>query len=106
MAYLRTLHQSGQDQLLVANADGSGEEVILRTGVLQVSFMMTNPSWSASQNLIALGSSESGKADSIVVLTPQGKLVKSFRLALRVGDVAWAPGLSGLFFIGGGKEIN
>ena len=39
-----------------------------------------------------------------MVLTPEGKLVKKLPLSLLVGDVAWVPGLSGLFFTGGERS--
>jgi hypothetical protein len=65
-----------------------------------------NPSWSASNNLIALGKPEEAKTASIMVLTPQGKLIKAFHLSLSVADVAWAPGFSRLFFVGKGKSTG
>jgi len=43
---------------------------------------------------------------SILVLTPEGKLVKSFPLPLLVYGVAWLPDSSGLFFIGAEKSTG
>ncbi len=105
MAYVRILPQEGVDQLIVANADGSSEQVIFQRQGGQ-NGNSTDPSWSASNNLIALGSLEIGKTGSIVVLTPEGKVVKNFPLPLLIGGVAWAPGLSGLFLIGRGKTTG
>jgi Tol biopolymer transport system component/DNA-binding winged helix-turn-helix (wHTH) protein len=101
MTYLRTLHQSGEDQLVVANSDGSGEQVIMQ-GRSRAEGLHTNPSWSASGDVIAVGAAGSGQSalGSILVFTPQGKLVKSFPLPMLVTDVAWLPDISGLFFIG------
>ena len=105
MAYLRILRREREEQLIVANVDGSGEQVILRREAQSLG-PMNNPSWSASNNLIALGTLEEAKTASIAVLTPEGKLVKAFHLPLSVGDVAWAPDLSGLFFTGEGKSTG
>jgi Tol biopolymer transport system component/DNA-binding winged helix-turn-helix (wHTH) protein len=105
MAYLRSLREQGESQLMIANADGSGERAIVRRES-QIVGPCSNPSWSPSNNLIALGTLAGDRAASIEVLTPDGQPVRSFSLPLLVGDVAWAPGLSGLFFIGVGKSTG
>ena len=48
MVYRRTIQDKGEDQLVIANADGSNEQVIFRheSGVKGFS---TDPSWSASR---------------------------------------------------------
>ena len=76
--------RQGEDQLLLANADGSGENVIFRRES-GIKGFTTDPSWSASGDLIAVGAFELGKNTlaSILVLTPEGKLVKSFPLPIR-----------------------
>ena len=60
MAYLRILRREREEQLIVANVDGSGEQVILRRE-WQVEGMINDPSWSASNNLIAIGALEEGR---------------------------------------------
>ena len=105
MAYLRALREKGESQLMVANADGSGERAIVRRE-FKVEGPFPNPSWSASNNLIALGTLGRDRTASIEVFTPDGQPVNGFSLPLLVGDVAWAPGLSGLFFIGEGKSTG
>ncbi len=105
MAYLRALREQGESQLMVANADGSGERAIVRRE-FKVEGPFLIPSWSASNNLIALGTLGRDRAASIEVFRPDGQTVNSFSLPLLVGDVAWAPGLSGLFFIGLGKSTG
>jgi Tol biopolymer transport system component/DNA-binding winged helix-turn-helix (wHTH) protein len=107
MTYLRTLRQRGENQLLVANMDGSGEQVIMQVES-QPEGLNTNPSWSASGDLIAVAAVESGKntLGSILVITPQGKLVKNFSLPMAISQVAWLPDSSGLFFIGGEKSTG
>ena len=106
MAYLRSLREQGESQLMIANADGSGERAIVRRES-HIEGPCPNPSWSASNNLIAFGTLARDRAASIIeVLTPDGQPVRSFSLPLLVGDVAWAPGLSGLFFIGVGKSTG
>ena len=102
MVYRRTIQEKGEDQLLVANADGTDERVIFRHESGSSGFS-TDPSWSASSNLIAVAAFQLGNKDTlatILVLTPEGKLVKSFPLPMLVGDVAWLPDSSGLFFSG------
>ena len=105
MVYQRTIQDKGEDQLLIANADGSNENIIFRheSGIKGLA---TNPTWSASGDLIAVGTLELGKntLGSILVLTPQGKLVKSFPLPMLVSYLAWLPDTSGLFFIGAEKS--
>ena len=100
MVYRRTIQDKGEDQLVIANADGSNEQVVFRheSGVNSFS---TSPSWSASSNLIAVGVLQLGKSTlgSIVVFTPEGRLVKSVSLPMLVWDLAWLPDSSGLFFI-------
>jgi Tol biopolymer transport system component len=105
MAYRRTIQDKPEDQVLIANADGSGEQVIFRheTGTL-----LTDPSWSAEGNLIAVGSFETGKnkITSILVLTSEGKLVKDLPLPMLVWAVAWLPDSSGVFVVGAEKSTG
>ncbi len=107
IAYRRSIQEKGEDQLLVANADGSAENVILRheSGIRGLS---TDPAWSASGDLIAVGALELGKntISSILVLAPEGKLVKSFPMPMLVNDLAWLPDSSGLFFVGAEKSTG
>ena len=107
MVYRRTIQDKGEDELLIANADGSNEQVIFRheSGI---NGFNTYPSWSASGNLIAVGVWQLGKNGlaSILVLTPDGKLVKSFPLAMLLRDLAWLPDSSGLFFIAAEKSTG
>ncbi len=107
MVYLRTIQDKGEDQLLVANADGSGESVIYRRKS-GINGFVSNPSWSASGDLIAVVGFELEKntLTTILVLTPAGKLVRSFPLPMLMSAVAWLPDSSGLFFIGGEKSTG
>jgi len=104
MVYRRLLSDKDEDQLLIANADGSGEQVMYR---YQSGFsLLGNPSWSSSRDLIAMGAVklEKNSLTSILVLTPQGKLAKTFPLPMVVEAVAWLPDSSGIFFLGGEKS--
>jgi eukaryotic-like serine/threonine-protein kinase len=105
MAYLRRIQDKGEDQLLIANADGSEESVIFRSSGGK---SLGDPSWSASGDLIAIGAVELRKdaIGDILVVTPQGKVVRSFALPLFVHAVAWLPDSSGLFFLGAGKSTG
>jgi eukaryotic-like serine/threonine-protein kinase len=107
MAYRRAISGKGEDQLLVANADGSDENVIFRRESGSDGFN-TDPSWSASGDLIAVDAFELGKnaITSILVLTPQGKLVKSFPTPMLVSAVAWLPDSSGLFEVAAEKSTG
>jgi serine/threonine protein kinase/Tol biopolymer transport system component len=102
MVYTRTIQDKGEDQLLIANADGSDEKIIFRHESGASGFR-AGPSWSASSDLIALALSQLGQKDvlsSILVLTPDGKQLKSFPLPMLINDVAWLPDSSGMFFTG------
>jgi serine/threonine protein kinase/Tol biopolymer transport system component len=106
MVYTRTIQDKGEDQLLIANADGSDEKIIFRHESGANGFR-TNPSWSASGDLIAVAVLQLGQKDvlsSILVLTPDGKQVKTFPLPTVIYDVAWLPDSSGVFFSGGQKS--
>ena len=107
MVYRRFIVERGKDQLLLANTDGSDEHVILeRQG--GVTGLSADPSWSASGDLIgvAVGELSKNALGSILVLTPEGKLVKSFALPMFVNGVAWLPDSSGIFFIGAEKSTG
>jgi eukaryotic-like serine/threonine-protein kinase len=105
MVYLRRISDKGEDQLLLANADGTGEHVIVQAQQREA-FIQPFASWSASGDHIAIIVIELGaKAlSSIRVYTPEGKLVKSLPVDMGVQAVAWLPDSSGLLFIGAGKS--
>src|SRR5208282_6839639 len=103
----RTISEKGESQLLIANADGSGERVISQMQSGSSNFT-SDPSWSASGEYIAVAVVELGgnALGSIRVLTPEGKLVKSFPLDMVVPAIAWLPDASGLLFEGGEKSTG
>lgn len=107
IVYRRTIQDKGEDQLLMANADGTAEQVIFRHS-MGTNSLFTDPSWSAAGNLIAVSAFDTGKnkITSILVLTPEGKLVKSFPLPVVAAAVAWLPDASGLFFVAGEKSTG
>jgi eukaryotic-like serine/threonine-protein kinase len=107
IVYKRIIKDKGEAQLLVANADGTGEHVIFRRPTGMTSFL-AGPSWSRRDDLISVMSPEREDetktfSTSILVLTPEGKLVKRVRLPLAVDSVTWLPDASGLFFVGAEK---
>src|SRR5271166_3140304 len=57
IVYTRRIQDKGEDQLLIANADGSDEKVIFRHEAGANGFR-ASPSWSASGDLIALAQSQ------------------------------------------------
>ena len=111
IVYRRMIQEKGEDQILTANADGGDERIIYerpRAGQGSGRALFTDPSWSSASDLIALASFETGndKISSILVFAPDGKLVKSFPQPLLITAVAWAPGATGLLFIGGEKTAG
>ena len=102
MAYLRSVAEKGEDQVLVANADGTVEHVVARRPTGLTGFGYVTPSWSPTGDLLAVATTEFSKGPiaTIQVLTPEGKLVRALPMPLQIGDLAWLPDNSGLFFIG------
>jgi eukaryotic-like serine/threonine-protein kinase len=103
MAYRRTVPDKGEDQLLIANADGTGDQVILRVQLSDG--ITTDPSWSAAGDYIAIGAIALGgnALSSIQVLTPEGEVLKSLPIDMLVSAVAWLPDSSGVLFVGAEK---
>jgi len=105
MVFLRTIQDKPEDQVVIANADGSNEQVIFRhqTGDRG---LVTNPSWSLKDDLIAVGTGATSD-ESILVLTPNGKLVKTIPIVgIHLIELAWIPDASGLFITGQQKESD
>ena len=104
IVYRRVIQDSGGDEILIANADGSGERVIVQGKRAEGKGFFTDPSWSKG-DLIAVGTFDTAKGQitSIVVYTPQGQLVKKFPLAMIATSIAWLPDSSGLLFVAGEK---
>jgi len=107
IVYFRAIQGKEEAQVLIANADGTGEQIIAGHGSWAKG-LLTDPSWSAGRDLIAVGGFEVGKNSitAILIFTPEGKLVKDFPLAMLVWSVAWLPDSSGLFFIGAEKSTG
>ena len=104
IVYRRALQQSGEDQILIANADGTDERVIAQESRGEGRGLCTDPSWSKG-DLIAVGAFDvaKGQITSILVYTPQGNLVKKFPRSTLITSVAWLPDVSGLLFVGAEK---
>ena len=108
IVYRRLIRDKGEDQILIANADGTGEQVIFRRAEDQGQGLVTDPSWAVASNLIAVGAFDTGenKITSILIFTPEGKLIKSFSLPTLLIAVAWLPDGSGLFFVAAEKSTG
>ncbi len=108
IVYRRLIRYNGEDQLLIANSDGTGEQAIFRRREEQGQGLFTDPSWAVASNLIAVGAFDPGqnKITSILVFTPEGKLVKSFSLPTLVTAVTWLPDGSGLLFVAAEKSTG
>jgi eukaryotic-like serine/threonine-protein kinase len=107
MAFKHTIPEKNQDELRVANSDGTNVHVILVREGAATKALQGDPSWSADGKLIAMGALELGGDNfgSLLIVTPDGKLVKSFVYKFFwVVTVAWMPDGSGLFLITGSPE--
>ncbi len=107
IAYRRVIRDKNEDQILIANADGTGEQVIYRHPLGAGQGLVTDLSWSP-EDLIAVGSFDTGKGriSSILLFKPDGTLAKSFPLATLANAVAWMPDSSGLLFVAGEKSAG
>jgi serine/threonine protein kinase/Tol biopolymer transport system component len=105
IVYRRVIRDKAEDQILIANADGSGEHVILHKAIQEGNALVTDPSWSAN-GLIAVAAFETTKnvITAIRVYSTDGDLIKSFPLNSLVITVAWVPNGSGLLFVAGDKS--
>lgn len=108
IAYLRGSEAKGEQQIVIANADGTGEQVIYTRSAGEGVGLIADPSWSSVGGLIAVGAFDQGpnRITSILVFTPEGKLVKTLPLSSLVTAVAWMPDSSGLFFVAGEKSTG
>ena len=108
ITYRRVIQEKGKDQILIANADGTGERVIFEALRSDGKGLFTDLSWSPKSNLIAVGDFDVAKNQitSILVLTPEGTLVKKFPLPAMVLSVAWLPDASGVLFVAGDKAAG
>ena len=106
IAFVRAA-QNKQDQLLIANSDGTGEHVIYsrESGNRGLN---GDPSWSGDGKLIAIaaGLQETSGITVLLVITPEGKLVKEFPYNSLLNAVAWMPDGSGIFLAGGLPEMR
>jgi Tol biopolymer transport system component/predicted Ser/Thr protein kinase len=103
IAYRRTLASKGEDQLLAANADGSGEQVILsRKWMALNTGLASDPSWSARNLLCVSVATQTGNklSTSILVLTPEGRVVTELKATEGILSPIWTPDSSGIFFSG------
>ncbi len=107
IAYRRFIRERAEDQILLANADGSDERVIYRNTIRGGDGLFTGLSWSAD-DLIAVGGFEIAKnqISSIRIFTPEGKLIKDLPLHSLVLAVAWVPDASGLLIVAGEKSTG
>ena len=105
MVYRRTIQDKNEDQLLIANVDGTAEQVIFRRQTGPTG-LCTDPSWSPTSDLIAVGVFGVNKSTitSIHVLKPDGQVVNEFPLLTIIRSVAWLPDSSGLFFAAAEKS--
>jgi Tol biopolymer transport system component len=97
MAYLRQLVDKNVWQVLVANADGSGEKLLYQ-GAERATF--SGLSWGAPDDRLALLSNIVGKNTELLVLGSDGKIERTLQPLLMATGVAWIPDGRGLFLVG------
>ena len=105
IVYRRVIRDKGEDQILIANADGSAERLIFHETMRGGNGMFTDPSWSAN-DLIAIAGFETTKnvITAIRVYSTDGNLIKNFPLNSLVMALAWVPNGSGILFMAGEKS--
>ncbi len=104
IVYMRMAGDPREWQIITANADGSEEQVIFRIGV-GATGAVCDPSWGTAG--IAFCTGETGKnVSAIVVIMPDGKLVRRLTEHLFASAVAWLPDSSGLFLLGGERRAG
>ena len=102
--FLRRILDKEESQLLVANADGSGEQVLAASKYPQdFGGDASAPAWSPDGKIISCGMSDSTTNSMTVIgvdaATGQVKPLTSRRW-LRVGRLAWRPDGEGLIMLG------
>jgi serine/threonine protein kinase/dipeptidyl aminopeptidase/acylaminoacyl peptidase len=107
IVYRRVIRDKSEDELLIANADGTTERIIYQQPIRGGNGLYTDPSWSTG-NLIAVAGFETGKNQltSIRVFSAEGKLIKDFPLTSLALAVAWVPDASGILFVAGEKSTG
>jgi Tol biopolymer transport system component len=86
IAFKHTTLTKDEDELRVANSDGTGEHIILARDAATKG-LQGDPSWSADGKLIAMGAEElaGDNFSRLLVVTPDGKPVKELRLQILGG---------------------
>ena len=97
MAYLRRLIDGHVSQVLVANADGSGEKLFYQ-GAEGESFY--GLSWGGPDDRLALLSKSVEKNTELLILESGGKIEKTLQTLQIALEVTWMPDGSGLFLVG------
>lgn len=100
MAYLRQLIDRHVSQVLIANADGSGEKLFYQGAE---GAMFYGLSWGGPDDQLALLSEIVGKNTELLILRSDGKVERTLQPLHTAIDVAWMPGGSGLFLVGVAK---
>jgi eukaryotic-like serine/threonine-protein kinase len=100
----------GESALLIANADGTGEQVLARRKRPEhfIPIFFTGPSWSSDGELVAATVSRVGEPSQVVVFrvkdgNEQILLKTGF---LYIGRTEWLPDMSGLLVVAGSSTAD
>jgi Tol biopolymer transport system component len=93
-------------QLVIAGSDGSNRHVIAEREQLAVNG--SAPSWSGDGALIGVAQYELTKRglSSILIFSPQGRLLKTFPYQFLVDGITWLPDSTGMFLEVRSQEAN
>ena len=93
-------------QLVIAASDGTNRHVIAERDFLAVN--NSSLSWSADGKYIAVAQYQLAQEglSSVLVFTPEGKLVKTFPFPFLVDGIAWLPDGRGMFLQMRSRETN
>jgi serine/threonine protein kinase/Tol biopolymer transport system component len=101
IVFKRVVPEKNEDELLLAESDGSSEHVVLRRPSGATAFTSGTPSWTGDGKLLAVSAYNLAKDSltQIIVFRPDGTPVKTFTYGLIVDFVAWMPDGNGIFLI-------
>ena len=100
MVFERHIVEKNASQVIVANVEGGGEQVLYET---KEGVGISGVSWSGTTGEVAVVANETGRNSELMVLSMDGTVEKKLTSPAVTFDVAWMPDGSGLFLTGSGN---